>query len=331
MVPMASAAEGFNVITSPLPIKITAQPGQTVESELRIKNQGTQPEGIKVGLMKFAATGETGQPDLFDLTPKDTYASWVHFTPSNFVAQPNVWNSIKMTITIPADAGLGYYLAITYSPSNQPGAAHVTNLKGSAATLVLLDVKVPYEKRALNLVDFSTDHKLYEYLPANFSITLHNSGNIYLPPAGNIFILRGDKTIETIDFNDAGGSVLPQSNRVFKLPWNTGFPHYVERLVNGKPVNDSKGQPKQNLKWDFTQVNKLRFGKYSARLLIAYDDGTRDVPLESTLSFWVIPWKIIIGLLLLVAVVGYGVFALVRSVVRKARNGTGKLRRGQKR
>ncbi len=121
------AAEGFNVITSPLPIKIATQPGKTVDTELRIKNQSNLPEGIKVGLMKFGATGETGRPNLFDLTAKDTYASWVHFSPEKFVAQPNVWNTIKMTINVPPEAGLGYYLAVTFSPSNQPGGRDVTN------------------------------------------------------------------------------------------------------------------------------------------------------------------------------------------------------------
>lgn len=317
----ASAAEGFNVITSPLPIKIATQPGKTVESELRIKNQGTLAEGIKVGLMKFGATGDTGQPNLFDLTPRDNYASWVHFSPSEFVAQPNVWITVKMTINVPADAALGYYLAVTFSPSNQPGARDVTNLKGSAATLVLLDVKSANEKRSLKLVDFSTDHKLYEYLPSTFRIKLRNDGNIYLPPVGNIFIQRGNTTVDTIDFNTAGGSVLPKSNRVFSLPWKNGFPHYQDVLVNGKPVNDKHGHPKQNLKWDFTQVNKFRFGKYTAKLLIAYDDGSHDVPLESTLTFWVIPWKLLIVGLLLLAAIGFGLFTVLRSIYRRVKPG----------
>ncbi len=328
----AEAAEGFNVITSPLPVKIVTQPGKTVETELRIKNQSNLPEGIKVGLMRFGATGESGQPNLFDLTPKDTFASWVHFSPAKFIAQPNVWNTIKMTINVPSDAGLGYYLAVTFSPSNQPGGRDVTNLKGSAATLILLDVKSPNEKRSLKLVDFSTDHKLYEYLPSTFRIKLHNDGNIYLPPSGNIFIQRGNSVIDTLDFNAAGGSVLPQSNRVFNLPWKNGFPHYVDVLKNSKPVNDKHGQPKQSLRWDFTQVNKLRFGKYTAKLLIAYDDGVHDVPIESTLSFWVIPWKIILFLLVIVAIIGFGIFTLLRSITRRVRPGrlSGKHKRDKK-
>jgi hypothetical protein len=322
----AAALPGFNVITSPLPIKISTAPGKTVQIQLRIKNQGSQAEGIKVGLMKFGATGSSGTPDLYNLTPQDTYASWVHFSPQQFTAQPGVWNNITMTINVPTSAALGYYLAVTYSPAAQPGVPDATELRGAVATLVLMNVNTTNEKRTLQLVNFSTSHKLYEYLPTTFSIKLHNSGNIYLAPAGNIFVQRGGTTIDTLDFNDAGGSVLPSSNRVFSVPWNDGFPLYVEKLVKNKPVPDKHDVPEQTLKWNFTQANKFRFGEYNARLLVVYNNGTNDVPLEAVVSFWVLPWKLLLVLLAVLALIGFGVFSFVRSIVRKARRGGGKNR-----
>jgi hypothetical protein len=325
-----AAEEGFNVLTSPLPVKLVTQPGKTVTTDLRIKNLANKPQPIKVGLMKFGASGDTGQPNLFELTPKDTYASWVHFSPKEFVAQPNVWNTVTMTINVPPDAALGYYLAVTFSPSSVVGNKDATTFKGSTATLVLLDVSSGNEKRDLNLLDFSTDHKLYEYLPVNFNVKLRNTGNIYLPPSGNIFIMRGDTTIETLEFNAAGGSVLPQSNRIFKEPWKKGFPVFRDRLVDGKPVTDSNGGLKQDLKWDFTKANKFRFGKYTAKLLVVYDDGQKDVPLESVLTFWVIPWKLLVVFLLVLGLIGFGVFTLLRSSFRRAKQGTGKLRRARR-
>lgn len=326
----SAAAAGFNVITSPLPIKITTQPGKSVQTELRIKNQGDQPEGIKVGLMKFGAVGTDGTPDIFNLTSKDTYASWVHFSPQQFTAQPGVWYSINMTIDVPSDASLGYYLAVTYSPANQPGLPQTTTLKGAVATLVLLEVKTPNEKRDLQLVSFTSKHKLYEYLPATFDVKLHNSGNIYLAPSGNIFINRGSAAVGTLDFNDAGGSVLPNINRVFSVPWNDGFPHYVDKMVNGKPVPDSHDVPEQNLKWDFTQASKFRIGHYTAKLLVVYDNGTTDVPLEATVGFWVLPWKLLLVLLAVLLLVGFGIFTVLRSTIRKASGGVSRLKQHAK-
>jgi hypothetical protein len=323
--PSAQAAEGFNIITSPLPIKLTAQPGQTVQTELRLKNQGTEPETIKVGLMKFGASGEEGQPNLFDITTKDSYASWVHFSPQQFVAQPNVWLSVKMTINVPKDAALGYYMAVTFSRSSQPGEKQATNLKGAVATLVLLDVKSPNEKRALQIVSFTSNHGLYEYLPTTFKVKLHNSGNIYIAPAGNIFIQRGNTVVDTLNFNEAGGSILPQSNRTFSLDWKSGFPLFKDRIVNDKPVYDKHG-PKRDLKWDFTQVNKFRFGRYSAKLLVVYDNGTHDVPMEATLNFWVLPWKAMLLGLVVLALVGFGIYSVTRSTLRKTKENIGRRR-----
>ena len=47
------------------------------------------------------------------------------------------------------------------------------------------------------------------------------------------------------------------------------------------------------LKWDWGQASKLRWGKYTAKMLLIYDDGQRDVPIEGEVSFWVVPWRLI--------------------------------------
>lgn len=320
----AEAATGFNIVTSPLPMKLVTEPGKTVTQELRLKNMGDQPETINVGLMKFGATGESGQPNLFDLTPKDTYAKWVSFSPQQFTAEPNVWQTVKMTIKVPNDAALGYYLAVTYSRASQQTEKEATNYRGAAANLVLLNVRVPNEKRDLNLVSFSADQKLYEYLPATFNVKVRNSGNIYVAPTGNIFIEKSGKTIATLNFNEAGGSVLPDSNRVYKETWKAGFPLFTDRLVNGKPEYDENNKPKADLKWDFSEADNFRFGRYTAKLLLVYDDGKQDVPLESTVSFWVMPWKVMFVGLLSLAILAYGLFSMFRNGLARARVTTGK-------
>lgn len=316
----APSTDGFNLITSPLPIKLSTSPGRTVTTEIRVKNQGLKAETLKTGLMKFSATGNDGQSNIAELGPKDTYGKWVHFSPAQFVAQPNVWYTVKMTIDVPSNASLGYYLAVTFSRAEQGTKSGTANYRGSIATLVLLNVNTDNEKRSLELVDFSASHGLYEYLPVDFNVTLHNKGNIYIAPSGSLFIQRGNKAVSTVTFNEAGGSVLPNSNRVLKVRWTSGFPVYTQTLVDGKPAYDASGNIKQHIKWDFTQLSKFRIGKYTAKLLVVYDDGKQDVPLESSLSFWVLPWKLLLVGLAIVAVIGFGIFSLSRSVVRGTRS-----------
>lgn len=333
LTPTASAAttpsEGFNIITSPLPIKLMTKPGQTVETELRMKNQGSQPETIKVGLMKFGATGDTGQPNLFDITSKDTYASWVHFSPSQFVAEPGVWKSVKMTINVPNDAALGYYLAVTFSRASQQSDSKAATYKGAVATLVLLDVDSANAKRQIQLVSFESTHGLYEYLPATFNIKVRNEGNIFLSPSGNIFISQRGKTVDTLNVNEAGGSVLPKSNRVFVVKWNNGFPVFEDKIVNGKPVPGKHGL-EQSLKWDGKNIGKFRIGRYNAKLLMVYDNGKQDVPIEATLNFWVIPWKILLVVIAILALLGYGLYNVLKSTYSKTKGGVSKIRRAKK-
>jgi hypothetical protein len=44
-------------------------------------------------------------------------------------------------------------------------------------------------------------------------------------------------------------------------------------------------------------------GHYTAQLLLIYNDGTRDVPISGSLSFWVIPWRLIGAVLALIGLI----------------------------
>ncbi len=315
--PLTAAGQPLSIATSPLPINLTANPGTTVTADLRVKNNGTAPERLKVGLIKFGAQGEDGSPVLSDRQAADSYFDWVKFSPSVFDAPPGEWKTIKMTIAIPKTAAFGYYLAATFSRAEdiKPTGAEAV-VAGSSATLVLLAVNSPNTKRQLTPVSFTADHKFYEFLPATFNIKLRNAGNIHVVPKGNIFITKGKKPVSTIDVNDSGGNILPNSNRIYTAAWKDGFPVYVPKLQDGKPIIKNN-QPEMTLKWDFTQVPKLRFGKYTASFTMAYNDGTRDIPLTGSVSFWVVPWRVI-GVLVFVSIfMIIGLQSTVKKIIRK--------------
>jgi len=318
-VPASALAADFNVTTSPLPVLLTAKPGQTVTTKLRVQNSGRDPVLFKVGLKKFTARGDSGQPAILDRQAGDDFFDWVSFDKPLFEADPNVWNEETMTIKVPAEAAFGYYYAVTFSQAGTPDKpnANATSLKGAAAILVLLDVQAKGEKKELSISSFTADKKFYEYLPANFNVTVKNSGNIHLRPGGSIFITRGGKTIATLDVNGPGGNVLPNSQRSFATAWSDGFPVFMTKREGGQIVEDKKGKPVQQLKWDFSKANHLRFGHYTAHLVMTYDNGTRDVPLEASVSFWVVPWKILPFILLAIILIGIGLWTSLRNVYKR--------------
>lgn len=319
--PAYAATPGFNLTTSPSPIQLTAAPGATVTSEFRVMNNSIQIEHLKTGLMKFRATGEAGRPNLYERGPGDSYFDWVKFTPSTFDAPPGQWVKIKMTIAVPKDASLGYYYAVTFQRATSIGTE--TNQSaaviGASATLVLLDVKTANQHPDLQLASLTTDRHIYQYLPTTLSVRVHNTGNIHLRPGGNIFIKRGNKTLATLDVNLYQGNVLPNSYRVFTADWRDGFPTYQDKQADGKPVLTKAGKPDRSLQWDLTKLTKLRFGKYTAQALVVYNDGTRDVPLEATTSFWIIPWTLMLIGLLIITLIVAGVWFIARHLFKSAR------------
>lgn len=222
--------------------------------------------------------------------PNDTTISWLSFDKTEFSTNAKEWTTIPFTITIPKTAAFGYYFALRIGQSqtsgNQNGAT--TKLLGQIVLPILLTVASPNAKANLQLVGFTTSSYLNEYLPVTFTMTLKNTGNIHLKPAGNVFIQIGSSQQDqaVLDINPDGGTILPGQTRTFTTRWTDGF------LVE-KPLPDNPTQTQLVVNWD--RLTHFRIGKYTASLLAVYDNGKRDVPIEATTTFWVLPWKVLIG------------------------------------
>lgn len=301
-----AAGEGSNITTSPIAVDLAIKPGETKSTTLQVQNNGPRTTDIKVEATTFTAKNETGEAAI---NPKSTDPSlqWVSFSPSVVTAEPGVWKKVEMTISIPKDASLGYYYAVLFKPVlSTDGIDKSSNtISPSNAVLVLVDTSTTNESRNLSITSFTSTKKVYEYLPATFNLNIRNNGNIFLAPKGVIYISKDasfKSTIATIDFNKANGRILPHSNRIFTVNWDDGFPVFQNKTSLGKPVVNKKGQPVQQLNWDFTKTNSFRIGKFYARAALVYNNGTRDIPVYSVVSFWVIPWKLILVIFAIVLI-----------------------------
>jgi len=307
---------GLNLITSPLPLNLKARPGESVTAELRVKNNNPTTDRLKVELFKFSADNN-GEVQLEERGPGDDYFDWVTLTPREFDAEPGEWERVTMTIDLPDDAAFGYYYAVSFSRAGERiDTSKTATLEGQVVTFALLEADVPGAKRELIVDGYGADKSTYEFLPANFSIKVKNPGNVHLVPKGNIFIKRGSKTVSTLTINESSGNVLPNSSRSFTAKWTEGFPVYQ---VDTEAGNGENGVPKRSLKWDFSKVPDLRVGKYTAKLVLVYDDGRRDIPIEGEVSFWVIPWRLLIALTFVSVFVGVGLWSTGRNIWRKLR------------
>ena len=317
-----SPGTGSTLTTSPVSVDLSAKPGSSASTTLQVQNNGSKALNITVKLEEFKANGDDGSAQIFVPPPGDVATKWVHFSQNTFVAQPGVWNSITMTIQVPKTAGFGYYYAVLFVPNTNTPGSNTEKIKGANAILVLLNVNTPNENNTLSVHSYTASKSSYQYLPVGLNVTVHNGGNIFTVPSGDIFISRtkNGPTIDTIDINSGGGNVLPQSNRAFQVQWTNGFPAYQLKRINGQIVSDKKGKPVEQLKWDITKISAFRYGRYYARLVLVYNDGSRDVAVNGLVSFWVIPWLLLLGLLLFSALILLGVWTIARNIIRRTRS-----------
>jgi len=306
----AVAQQGnFSLQVTPSPLVLSVRPGESVKTELKLRNNGDKVENLKIEPKSFNLSGDTGEVTLSDNAPSDI-AGWVRFANPNFTVKPGEWFTEKITITLPKDAGFSYSFALIISRADEtvhvnPGEAA---LKGSLAVFTLVSVDRPDAKKQLEVTEFQMNKGLYEYLPVTVKTIFKNTGNTIIQPYGNIFIQRsGSSTmpIATLPVNEGRGYILPGSTRTLTSDWKGGFPVYETAQSAANVV------ARRSLVWNWAHAADFRFGRYTVKLVGAYNDGHRDVPLEAETTFWVIPWKLLLGasVILLLLVVGVATMA----------------------
>ena len=304
---------GFALQVTPSPIVETIEPGTTKTVELKIRNQNTQSETLKMGLRAFTINSSTGEVELKNDEPQDV-VGWVSFANPVFTVSAGEWYTQKITFAVPANAGFTYSFAITISrnaPTKEQGGK--TSIEGSVAVFALLSTNRPDALRKLEIASFSSKKKVYDYLPASFTLQLKNSGNTIIQPGGNIYIQRTSNSaapLATMPVNEKSAYILPNVTRSMQAEWSAGFPVY-------KTVDAQTG--KKKLTWDWSTLQNFRIGHYVAKAVVIYNDGNRDVPTQAEIDFWVIPWKIISIAVVALGLVTVGIVTIVRKTMRVAR------------
>jgi hypothetical protein len=305
-----------DLTVNPSTIDLTANPGDKLQEKFRIRNNTTQPLQLAIKAGKLTSTSETGEATPADPAPTDGYISWIKFDPATLNAPTKEWTEVKYSIDIPKDAAFGYYYVIRIvqtGQDNQDQTSPTAKLKGEVLIPLLLTVRKEGAISQAKLLDFKPKSLVNEYLPVDFSARISNNGNIHIRPHGNVFIRgTGEKDLAVLEINQSFGAILPQGIRNFETGWSDGFFVKTPVMDGDKVKTDKNGQPVTKLTVNWNKLTSFRIGKYNANLVMVFDDGKRDVAIEGTTSFWVIPYTIIGSTL--VALVA--IFLLVRFLIR---------------
>ena len=318
--PLASAATanpvapdtGLALQVSPSPLVVTIKPGEQKTVEIKVYNAGATTENLKIALQAFKVSRTDSKVTLEPNSPVEV-ASWVTFANPNFSIKPGERFTERVLINTPASAGFNYNFALIISRQVATKAmVGQSAIQGSVAIFALLDINRPGANRKLTIASLKTDHSIYEYLPAKLTVRLRNDGNTLLLPDGNAYIQRktqSPKPISVLRINPASLYLLPGVERAYDVNWTDGLPAYVTTQ------EAANAPPEQHLTWNWRNSH-FRIGRYVARFVVVYDDGHRDVPVEAETSFWVLPWKLLIGALIAAIVLLIGLGASVRFAYR---------------
>ncbi len=306
------------VKVNPIRVEETVNPGDIIESSIKVTNVTGDAVTLYAYLRDFKAGGETGQPELVP-AGSEIYGSgaWINITQDGIDFAAGETKEIPFTVKVPGDTGPGgYYGAVLFGsipPKNRfPGqeeergvAIAVSQQTGS---LVLLKVMGDIVEKAV-IREFSTDKNIYSTpFEINFLTRIFNMGNVHIKPYGVIEItnMMGDK-VTTLQMNEGGANVLPDSIRRFENSWQ----------------------------------GKLGFGQYKASLVVnfgtfASEGGAGRQTIYTQKTFWIMPWQIIIPSLLTFIFIGVLLLFFVRAYKNKAvekvltKAGIGKVRYVQK-
>lgn len=289
---MVRAESGQALSISPPLIELTADPGQTVIAKVKLTNISSGELLIKSQANDFAAKDETGDPKIIlDDALEDSYGlrRFVQL-PAPFTLISQQSKVIEVPIIVPKDAEPGGHYGVIRFTGVTPGSDQSNvAISASIGPLVLLQVKGDIKEQA-SVVDFyaaGADKKqasLFEFGPVNFVARIRNEGNVHVKPTGTIVVT-----------NMFGAQV-------------------ASLRVNGDPA-DPKNPPKSVLPKSIRHFDTILgdgwlFGYFQAKMTLAYGQGQT---LTATNGFWVIPYKLIIGLIILLV----GGFYLLRFGIKK--------------
>lgn len=290
------AQTSLSIGTAPTSEKLKLIPGQKYNGELVVWNLTNKATNYNIVVKGFKQIeNQPGTAIMFTDSEEAkslyTATAWTKVSVSNIDLIPNKNEKIYYEINVPKDATKGEYtVIIAFISENEE------KLTGSGATTtltlgmpILVQIGDEFVENA-ELLKFSTDKNFYEYPTLTFNTRISNIGDTHITPVGEIVLTNIFKQeVAKIPFNANSQSILRDNTGNYETLWNLGS--------------------------FLTKDKAIVLGPIKANLILTYRTFQPGfAPLTAEVTFWIIPWKIIlIALVVIVAII------VVVKVVRKKR------------
>ena len=296
-------ADSSSVKVRPAIIEDVLTPGRTFSSTIQITNLNDKPQTYYFQKSDISGMNDQGQPILAGSQssasqPSASYelASWIQLPADTVTLAANQTKDFPFQIVTPIGASPGGHFAVVFVSTAPPKIDTTGSSLGyEVGTILSMQIAGQANDNAM-LYEFRTDKVIYGSPNVTFTTRVQNNGNTLVRPIGSIQIIdMFGKTDATIDVNDSNAGIFPNTIRDFTNTW---------------------------------QGSSLSFGKYKVLISLAYGpDGDRNT-ISSTLSFWVLPVKILVPailiILLLVSIIVISVRVYVNRQLQPVRTSQGR-------
>ncbi len=278
-------------VVGPGRAELEIKPGQTVVYEISVANRISDGRRFELVVEDIAGSTDGSRAAILLGDERGPYSikDYISFPSNTFDLNLGERARIPVTISIPKDAEPGGYygsiLTSTLRINEDEDEGIVTRSPIIARIGTLFFITVPGEiQKGGEVKDFTVVNKKlwYEKGPIDFAILYENTGSVHLNPYGELRIRN--------IFNEEVGFLelepwfsLPKSLRTREVSWS----------------------------------REILLGRYTATVSI--NRGYDDIVDEKTITFWVLPWRIVGGAFLILFVVLFGIRFFFRTFEFKRR------------
>ena len=292
---LASAqTESVSLSVSPTIIEMSATPGQVWESNLRIINSNPFELTVYAEVVDFRPLGEEGNsqfipPDLGDEV-KTTLAEWIVVPETALVIGAEQTLQIPLRIELPEEATPGgHYAAVLVGTRPTDGRGDESKVEISQVVSSLLFLRAAGDIiEDGDIRSFRALKSLVETPKVDFELRFENRGNVHIRPEGEITIYNmwgQERGVIPINRKTLFGNILADSIRSFTFTWEGEW----------SPVD---------------------IGRYRAEATLVYGEEGRQTAWSET-SFWLLPWRGLLGIILVLSIIIVLITWFVRLYIRR--------------
>jgi hypothetical protein len=288
LTPTTLHAQSVGVQILPAAIEEAADPGGNITTDITVRNVSQGEQTLYLIKKDIAGVRDDATPIFAEEGMEPTgyeLTSWVTVSEEPIVLAPGSSAKVPVTITVPESATPGSHFGGVFVSAEPPRLrANGASVGYEVGSIISIRIRGDVVEDA-RIRSFSTTRAVYTKPEVQFSTRVENPGNVLIRPRGplEVFNMFG-KRVSLMTVNDAKGGVFPGTTRAYETIWKS---------------------------------EDLAIGRYQGIVSLVYGEEGTETTVSATVSFWVLPLKIIVPILGILMFIVLSVYFGVRLHIKR--------------